>query len=105
MLDFEVFHYVFKQNFILRNFDFQVGAPQYLRVPSFRNCLGDHSAPRGSYSEFCLPAKKPQNCPQESWLSLQNPQVFSGIRCALDDKNGFGVNNELNEFMAFLVAV
>ena len=77
------------------NRDFQVGAPQYLRVPSFRDCLGERSAPRGSYSEFCVPAKKPQNCPQESWLSIQDPKIFSGIQCALDDRNGFGISEYL----------
>ena len=71
-------------------FCFQVGAPQYLSVPSFRDCLGDHPALTGSYSELCLPAGKPRNCPGESWQSIQDPQVFSGVRCALNNRNGFG---------------
>ena len=80
--------YDFTKKIIEFLFDFQVGAPQYLSVPSFRDCLGDHPALTGSYSELCLPAGKPRNCPGESWQSIQDPQVFSGIRCALN--NGFG---------------
>ena len=77
-------------------FDFQVGAPQYLSVPSFRDCLGDHPALTGSYSELCVPAGKPQNCPEESWKSIQDPQVFSGVRCALNNRNGFGAPEYLS---------
>ena len=70
-------------------FCFQVGAPQYLSVPSFRDCLGDHPALTGSYSELCLPAGKPRNCPGESWQSIQDPQVFSGVRCALNNRQKY----------------
>ena len=79
-------------------FDFQVGAPQYLSVPSFRNCLGDHPSPTGIYSELCLPVVKPQNCTGESWESIQDPEIFSGVRCALDHRNSFGAPEYLSLF-------
>ncbi len=63
-----------------------VGAPAYLRVPAFRDCLGDHPSPSGSYSELCLPASKPEICPGPSWENLQDPDTFKGIRCALNNK-------------------
>ena len=68
----------------------RVGAPPYLRVASFRDCLGDHPSPTGSHSELCLPASKPEGCPEESWKSLRDPDVFTGVRCALTNRNGFG---------------
>lgn len=60
----------------------QVGAPQYLSVPQFRDCLGDHPSPTGSHTELCLPPFKPDNCPLKSWDNLQDDQVFTGVRCA-----------------------
>jgi len=61
----------------------KVGSPVYLSVPQFRNCLSDHPAPTGTYSELCLPPIKPDSCPEKSWESLQDPEIFTGVKCAL----------------------
>ena len=68
-----------------------LGAPAYLNVPDYRKCLGDHPSPSGSHTELCLPVKKPAGCPANSWTEMIKPEVFSGIRCALHDKNGYGM--------------
>ena len=67
-----------------------VGAPPYLSVPDYRNCLGDHPSPSGTHTQLCLPVKKPDDCPPSSWNQLIKPEIFNGIRCALQDKNGYG---------------
>ena len=57
-----------------------LGAPAYLQVPEFQSCLGTHLSPFGSHSEYCLPDTKPDLCPSDSWMSLNN--LFEGISCA-----------------------
>jgi len=41
----------------------------YLSVPDFKQCLSEQS--EGSYSSWCLPAKKPKACPRLSWRQLR----------------------------------
>jgi hypothetical protein len=68
----------------------QVGAPRYLSVRGFRDCLGTHTSPTGSHSEFCLPSFKPDNCLLESWYQITDPEVFRGLRCSINNRIGAG---------------
>ena len=43
--------------------------PKYLSVPEFKTCLSTDD--RGSYRSWCLPRRKPGQCPAESWASLK----------------------------------
>jgi hypothetical protein len=43
--------------------------PKYLSVPAFKSCLSTQS--QGSYQSWCLPRRKPGQCPAESWASLK----------------------------------
>jgi len=56
-----------------------VGAPPYLSVPNFKDCLGEHQQPGSTFTEKCMPDTKPEVCPQESWDKLA--QVFVGDQC------------------------
>lgn len=49
-------------------------APRYLQVPSFKQCLASQQIK--TYSAWCLPADKPQACPQDSWDALSR---LSGV--------------------------
>jgi hypothetical protein len=42
--------------------------PKYLAVPHWRQCASQQSM--GSYDIVCLPAGRPAQCPQSSWLAL-----------------------------------
>ena len=51
--------------------------PKFLSVPSFQQCLGQTSV--STYTSWCMPNKKPDSCPDESWNQLQqinNEQKF-----------------------------
>lgn len=48
-------------------------APGYLQVPDFQKCLA--SQQQGSYQTWCLPAQRPDQCPQASWQQLQQLPV------------------------------
>jgi hypothetical protein len=52
--------------------------PAYLSVSQHEDCLGTLDA-SASHSEFCLPIKKPRNCPRTSWRQMKN--VFQGQDC------------------------
>lgn len=45
-----------------------MSAPRYLMVPDFRQCLASQQVL--SYRSWCLPANKPDACPQASWEAL-----------------------------------
>ena len=53
-----------------------VGAPAYLSIPGFEQCLEEFIPVGTDHSENCLPHKKPYNCNQRAWEELQN--VFEG---------------------------
>ena len=53
-----------------------VGAPAYLSIPGFENCLEEFTPAGGDHSENCLPQKRPYNCAEGAWEELQN--VFEG---------------------------
>ncbi len=61
----------------------QVGPPAYLSVTGHADCLGSHTPPGSTSSQFCLPKQKPPLCLDASWEQLQDPAIFSGIVCAL----------------------
>ena len=46
----------------------QMKPPGYLSVPHFKDCLSAKST--GAYSSWCMPATRPNNCPQDSWIAL-----------------------------------
>ena len=43
--------------------------PKYLSVPGFKTCLSTQS--QGTYQSWCLPRRRPSQCPAESWASLK----------------------------------
>jgi len=43
-------------------------APEYLRVPGFKSCLGSND--QGNSEQYCLPLSKPKACLDESWAEL-----------------------------------
>ena len=49
---------------------FAVPPPKYLEVKDFKKCLAEKDM--GTYRAWCLPAKKPEACPKESWEQLNN---------------------------------
>ncbi len=53
------------------------GAPAYLSVPGFQQCLLTHE---GSHASLCLPDTKPQDCLEDSWTQLRT--VFRGDHCS-----------------------
>ena len=61
-----------------------LGAPEYLSVPDFHLCLGDHQRPGATFTERCLPIEKPVNCPKASWDSLV--KVFTGDKCLQEQR-------------------
>lgn len=42
--------------------------PKYLAIKDFKQCLG--SKDMGTWSAWCLPSKKPDACPADSWKQL-----------------------------------
>lgn len=42
--------------------------PKYLGVSDFQSCL--ETVQVGSHEQWCMPSKKPANCPAESWEQL-----------------------------------
>ena len=56
-----------------------LGAPAYLSVPSFKDCLGTVQRPGESHTQWCLQEKKPTNCPDASFETLK--KVFTGVKC------------------------
>jgi hypothetical protein len=53
-----------------------VGAPAYLSIPGFEQCLEEFTPVGGQHSQNCLPHRRPYNCTEEAWEGLQN--VFEG---------------------------
>lgn len=49
-------------------------APRYLQVPGFKQCLASQQI--NTYRTWCLPADRPQACPQDSWDALSR---LSGV--------------------------
>ena len=43
--------------------------PAYLSVPQFQQCLAQKQ--ESTYTHWCLPATKPDGCPDGSWSALQ----------------------------------
>ena len=65
--------------FIIRNFwespsRSGFGAPEYLSIRNFQDCLGTKN------TQWCLPVQKPNLCLQESWVRLQSK--FEGEPCS-----------------------
>ena len=55
--------------------------PKYLSVPGFKTCLSTQS--QGTYQSWCLPRRKPGQCPAESWASLKALKGDDALpRCA-----------------------
>ena len=42
--------------------------PAYLAIPHFKQCL--RAIKTGKDSSWCMPATRPNNCPQDSWIAL-----------------------------------
>lgn len=42
--------------------------PAYLTIPHFKQCL--RAIKTGKDSSWCMPATRPNNCPQDSWIAL-----------------------------------
>ena len=61
-----------------------VGAPAYLQVPNFTDCLGDHQKPNHTFSTKCMPEVRPETCPEASWTQLV--EVFEGEKCIKQDR-------------------
>ena len=53
-----------------------VGAPAYLSIQGYEQCLEEYTPTGSSHSQYCLPTKRPFSCNQKSWNQLQN--VFEG---------------------------
>ena len=55
----------------------------YEDVQGFENCLKEVFIPDKPTPTYCLPAKKPKNCLQKSWLELQTllPSVDALEEC------------------------
>jgi len=55
----------------------------YEDVQGFENCLKEVFIPDSPTPNYCLPAKKPKNCLQQSWLELQTllPSVDALEEC------------------------
>ncbi len=45
-----------------------VPAPKYLEIEDFGKCLA--SKDMSTWTAWCLPAQKPEACPEESWKQL-----------------------------------
>ena len=53
-----------------------VQPPRYLAIPAFEKCLAEQQ--NGTFQTWCMPATKPQACPQASWRELR--QLKGGDR-------------------------
>lgn len=49
--------------------------PEYLKVKSFKKCLGTQSY-RG-WKGYCMPEDQPENCPDDSWDKLSDMNILS----------------------------
>lgn len=47
---------------------FAVLPPKYLGVPDFQKCLSTKNM--GTWQSLCMPASKPDQCPDNSWTQL-----------------------------------
>lgn len=56
-----------------------VQPPRYLAIPAFEKCLAEQQ--NGTFQTWCMPATKPQACPQASWQQLR--QLKGGDRLPL----------------------
>ena len=57
--------------------------PPYLGVPNFKQCLGTYSL--DSSTHWCIPANRPENCPESSWSDLTNSKRGTLEDCPSDD--------------------
>ena len=48
---------------------FALPAPKYLAIKDFNLCLQEKNM--GTYSAWCMPAKKATACPKASWKALK----------------------------------
>ncbi|MCL5260648.1 MAG: hypothetical protein M1561_03050 [Gammaproteobacteria bacterium] len=44
--------------------------PKYLSVPNFQSCFATKNM--GSWTAWCMPATKPEGCPDASWQALNS---------------------------------
>ena len=52
-----------------------VPTPAYLYVPKFKSCL--HTKKVSTYTIWCFPKEKPENCPINSWEKLKKMKLDS----------------------------
>jgi len=59
---------------MLLSFSFAYGAqmlpPKYLSIPDFQKCLATKNM--GTWQSWCMPAKKPSVCAEQSWQQLNS---------------------------------
>ena len=70
-----------------------IGAPQYLSVPGYEDCLRSYN-PSPSYTARCLPSNKPLACFDDSWSKIK--RVFDGTRCPETNRIGIGAPEYLS---------
>ena len=76
-----------------------VGAPGYLSVPGWENCLKNFTPSTADHSQLCLPNSKPNSCNQNSWEQLKD--VFQGdcpIKCYVSPNDTPIFNHGLQKF-------
>ena len=57
--------------------------PPYLGVPNFKQCLETYNL--DSSTHWCIPANRPENCPESSWSDLTNSKRGTLEDCPSDD--------------------
>lgn len=61
---------------LLSSASWAVLPPRYLSVPEWQSCVG--TVKKGSADFVCLPAEKPETCPDTSW---ENPDLKTIEAC------------------------
>jgi len=67
----------------------QTKPPGYLSIPHFKDCLNAKRI--DSYSSWCMPATRPHNCPQDSWIALTGINL---LPCLSINQHKGGINGQ-----------